>query len=161
MFTRICDFIFKSKEVSVNFGASFTNIFFYENWKKHCCKFFNHFYASNGTVKEVITVADITEEKEYESCWGLSINTLKKWCTFSQNSLGLIFANYDIKEHLFFLGATGNLLKQALSTVNFSYIYIYIYIYIYLYIYIYICIYIIFFFYFANSNLNEKVAHCI
>ena len=134
MFTRICDFTFKSKEVSVNFGASFTNIFFYENWKKHCCKFFNHFYASNGTVKEVITVADITEEKEYESCWGLSINTLKKWCTFSQNSLGLIFANYDIKEHLFFLGATGNLLKQALSIVNFSYIYIYIYIYIYVYI---------------------------
>lgn len=100
MFTQICDFIFKSKEVSVDFGASFTNIFFYENWKKHCCKFFNHFYASNGTVKEVITVADITGGKEYESCWGLSINTLKKWCTFSQNSLGLIFANYDIKEHL-------------------------------------------------------------
>ena len=68
----------------------------------------------------MITVPDITGKKDDESFWSLSMNTLKKWCTFSQNSLGLIITNYDIKEHLFFLGATESLLREALNIENFS-----------------------------------------
>ena len=152
--TQICDFKFTRKAVSVNFGANFTKTFSYKNWTKHCSKFFNHFYTSNGTVTEVITVPDITEKREDGSCWSLSINTLKKWCTFSQNSLGLIVTNYDIKEHLFFLGATESLLREAFNIENFSKDKERLIVFN-------ACEGVIFIIHFALENLSEKVAHCI
>ena len=152
--TQICDFKFTRKAVSVNFGANFTKTFSYKNWKKHCSKFFNHFYTSNGTVTEVITVPDITGKREDGSCWSSSINTLKKWCTFSQNSLGLIVTNYDIKEHLLFLGATESLLRETLNIENFSKDKEMLIVFN-------ACERVIFIIHFALENLNEKVARCI
>ena len=82
------------------------------------------------------------------------MNTLKKWCTFSQNSLGLIVTNYDIKEHLFFLGATESLLREALNIENFSKDKERLIVFN-------ACERVIFIIHFALENLNEKVVHCI
>ena len=102
----------------------------------------------------MITVPDITGKKDDESFWSLSMNTLKKWCTFSQNSLGLIITNYDIKEHLFFLGATESLLREALNIENFSTDKERLIVFN-------ACERVIFIIHFALENLNEKVVHCI
>ena len=117
--TEICNFEFKKKSVCVNIGSNFKKVFSYKDWKEHCEKFFKSFYTSNGVVTEVITVPDITGKIENDSCQNLTIRTLKKWCNYSQDKLGLIVANYDIKDHLFFLGVTESLLRHTLSIKEF------------------------------------------
>ena len=116
---QICDFKFKQEAVTVDFGASFTETFSFQKWEKICQNFLTKFYTSDGKVTDVITVPDTTGKKDDESWWNLPINTLKTWCGYSDNSLGLIVANYDIKEHLLFLGLTENLLRKALSIAEF------------------------------------------
>ena len=128
----------------------------YKDWKNRCKEFFNHFYTSDGTVTEVITVPDITGKQKDSSRLNLPINTLQKWCNFSQNSLGLIVRMYNIIEHLKFLGATETKLREIVSTEEFPKDKKQLIVFN-------ACEKVIFIIHFVSDsdNLNEEINHCV
>ena len=85
----------------------------------------------------------------------MPINTLQKWCSLSQNSLGLIVRKYDIMNHLKFLGATETKLREMLSIKVFPKDKEQLFVFN-------ACEKIIFIIHFVSDsgNLNEEINHC-
>ena len=150
--SQICDFKFEGKSVTLDFGANSVETFSNENWERHCNEYLNQFYKIDGKFIEVITVPDTTGE--IDSLWSLPINTLKSWCESSKSGLGLIVANYDIKEHLLFFGAAEHLLRKALYIDEFPDD-------IERLIVFNPSLKILFVIHTATDNLKQKINHCV
>ena len=117
---QVCTFRFQQKPITIHYGADSIEKLAYLDWKKHCNKFLKNFYTSNGQFTEVITVPDTVKETDMIDFWTMAMNTLKKWCSPSNNGSGLIVTNFDIINNLELLGLKKSDLTEILMKKEFQ-----------------------------------------
>ena len=118
---NVCNFEFQRKAVTIFQGAHVEKTVKHSQWEKNCQTYVRKFYTKGERFVEAILVPDFTKKEEpHEILWNKVINleTIKQWCSLSNNDLGIIIPNYNIVDHFDFYDVSIPHLQKALNITS-------------------------------------------
>ena len=125
---EILDYKFKQEIKIIYEGADIYTHLEHEEWKQRCQTLLQTFFSRLGQYSGIITFPDTTFTTRGKP-WEKAIQILIVWCAISnsgdaknnqEDATGLIFRNYNLKNHLNFCGITDDNIKSIFKFKNFE-----------------------------------------
>ena len=121
---QILRYQFKQEALEIYIGANVRENLTYAEWEERCKKLLYTFFTRDGESSGIILFPDI-EITINQACpieiWQKAMSTLNDWCkstSSSEDAIGLVIRNYDLKNHIYFCGITNHELRDTLAFKN-------------------------------------------